>query len=118
MTADPPAHTAAAPPTAAEHGAPPGSAAAAGCARTARTTTHRPRGHDDDPDHDHDDPDLPDDPDLDDVPPDLAALDGSQVTLTEPDGTTTTATLVVAPGLWGHARRFRDGFYDDGPGAA
>ena len=72
--------------------------------------------------------DLPPDPDRDDVPPDLAALDGKQVTVTEtsgsrepevePDGTTTTATLVVAPGLWGHARRIREHFYDNGPGAA
>ena len=61
--------------------------------------------------------DLPDDPDLDDVPPDLAALDGQPVTLTDTDGTTSTAVVVVVPGLWGHARRLREGFYDD-PGAA
>ncbi len=62
---------------------------------------------------DHDDPDLPDDPDLDDVPPDLAALDGSQVTLTTADGAET-GTLVIDPALFAHARRLRAGFYDGG----
>jgi len=62
--------------------------------------------------------DLPPDPDLDDVPPDLAALDGQPVTLTDTDGTTTTSTVVIVPGLWGHARRVREGFYDRPDGAA
>lgn len=59
--------------------------------------------------------DLPPDPDLGDVPPELLEHDGQQVTATEADGTTTTSVLTVVPGLWGHARRLRDGFYDDNP---
>lgn len=47
------------------------------------------------------------DPDWDDVPPELAARDGTQVLIDGEPG-----TLVVAPGLHGHARRLRDGFYD------
>jgi len=54
----------------------------------------------DDPEHP-----MPRDPDHDDVPPELAALDGQQITIREPDGTVTTSVLVIAPGLWGHARR-------------
>ena len=53
--------------------------------------------------------DMPADPDLDDVP---AGLAGQSVQITEPDGTTTTATLVIVPGLFGHARRLREGFYN------
>lgn len=58
-----------------------------------------------------DDPEHPEplDPDWADVPPALAALDGKQVSMTEPDGTTVTGVLVIAPGLWGHARRLREG---------
>jgi hypothetical protein len=48
------------------------------------------------------------DPDLVDVPPELVALNGQQVSTVEPDGTTTTSTLLVVPGLWGHARRYRE----------
>ncbi len=62
----------------------------------------------DDPEHP-----MPRDPDLDDVPPDLAALDGKQITVTEPDGTTTTSTVLVVPELWGHARRYREGMGGD-----
>ncbi len=54
---------------------------------------------------------MPRDPDLDDVPPELVALDGQQVTIRDADGTTTTSVLVIAPGLWGHARRWREGFH-------
>ncbi len=62
--------------------------------------------------------DLPADPDLDDVPPELLELDGQLVTVTDADGSTTTSTMVIVPGLWAHARRFRDGFYDRPDGAA
>ncbi len=60
--------------------------------------------------------DLPPDPDLSDVPPELTALDGAEVTTTEPDGTTSTAGLLIVPELFGHARRLREGFYDDTTG--
>lgn len=48
------------------------------------------------------------DPDWEDVPPELAARDGQQVCINGEVG-----TLVIAPGLLGHARRLREGFYDD-----
>lgn len=66
---------------------------------------------------DHPTDDLPADPDLDDVPPELLELDGQQVTVTEVDGTVTTSVLTVVPGLWGHARRYLEGFYDNPDGA-
>ena len=50
----------------------------------------------------------PDDPDLDDAPALLVALDGT--TVVDPDGNP--AALVLVPGLWGHARRMREGFFD------
>jgi hypothetical protein len=59
------------------------------------------------------------DPDLDDIPVGLliAAATNPSVQLRDPatgqllgDG-----TLVLAPGLFGHARRLRDGFYDEPP---
>jgi len=56
--------------------------------------------------------DMPPDPDEDDVPAGLAALAGQPVQITEPDGTTTTAVLMIVPGLFGHARRIREGFFD------
>lgn len=48
------------------------------------------------------------DPDWSDVPPEVAKLDGTEVTMTGADGSTTASTLVIVPGLWGHARRYRD----------
>ena len=56
--------------------------------------------------------DMPPDPDHVDVPPGLADLAGQPVQVTEVDGTTTTSTVVIVPGLFGHARRLREGFYD------
>ncbi len=56
--------------------------------------------------------DMPPDPDLDDVPPSLLANEGQMVTIVNSDGTTETAVLVIAPGLFGHARRLREGFHD------
>jgi len=56
--------------------------------------------------------DMPQDPDDVDVPPGLANLVGQSVQITEVDGTTTTATVVIVPELFGHARRLREGFYD------
>ncbi len=55
---------------------------------------------------------MPDDPDLDDVPPELAAVaaDPHQ----EGSGLT---TVVIAPGLFGHARRLRVGWVDPDPEA-
>lgn len=61
---------------------------------------------------------LPPDPDLDDVPPELLELDGQEVDVLEPDGTVTRSAVVIAPGLWGHARRLREGFYDQPDSAA
>lgn len=50
------------------------------------------------------------DPDWADVPPELAQLDGKTVTTVSPDdGTEETAFLLVVPGLFGHARRLREG---------
>lgn len=66
-----------------------------------RPATDRPA---DDPDP----VDLTRDPDWDDVPPELAALEGQQVD--DGDGA---GTLVIVPGLFGHVRRLREGFYDD-----
>ncbi len=64
---------------------------------------------------DHDDDDLlPLDPDWDDVPPDLAALNNQVVTVIDADGVTTTEFLVIVPSLFAHARRIREGFYDQG----
>ncbi len=56
--------------------------------------------------------DMPPDPDEDDVPTGLADMVGQSLQVTEVDGTTTTATVVIVPGLFGHARRLREGFYD------
>lgn len=68
--------------------------------------------------HDHDDLDedasMPPDPDRHDVPADLLELDGRQVK--DSDGNV--SIVVVVPGLFGHARRFREGFHDDPDGAA
>jgi len=58
--------------------------------------------------------DLPDDPDLDDVPPELLAIAADPADTDNKAGMT---TVVIVPGLFGHARRLREGFYDD-PGAA
>jgi hypothetical protein len=57
--------------------------------------------------------DLPRDPDMDDVPEDLQLLAGlgPTVTLTTEDGVGP-ATLVIVPGLFGHARRLQDGELD------
>jgi hypothetical protein len=57
--------------------------------------------------------DLPRDPDWDDVPSDLQLLHGlgPTVTLTSEDGVGP-ATLVIVPGLFGHARRLREGDLD------
>lgn len=52
------------------------------------------------------------------APPELAALDGQSVTIIGADGSITVATMVIAPGLWGHARRYREGFFDGPDGAA
>ncbi len=57
---------------------------------------------------DLEDASMPPDPDRHDVPADLLALDGQQVT--DEDGNI--ATMLVVPELFGHARRFREGFYD------
>jgi len=54
------------------------------------------------------DTDLPLDPDFDDVPPELLAIAADP----EQDGSGMT-TVVIVPGLFGHARRLRDGFYGD-----
>jgi hypothetical protein len=52
---------------------------------------------------------LPRDPDWDDVPEDLAILAGlgEPVTVIEPDGVSRD-TLVIVPGLFGHARRLTE----------
>jgi hypothetical protein len=56
---------------------------------------------------DHDD--LPRDPDLDHVPDELQLIAGlGPATVIDADGVGS-ATLVIVPGLFGHARRLRDG---------
>ncbi len=51
---------------------------------------------------------LPRDPDYDDVPPELQLLAGlGPVTVLTEDGVSQD-TLVVVPGLFGHARRLRE----------
>jgi hypothetical protein len=44
------------------------------------------------------------DPDMDDVPETLQRLDGERVTVLDEDGVSQD-TLVIVPGLFGHARR-------------
>ena len=57
-------------------------------------------------------PDLPPDPDLDDVPPELLAIAENPV---DPEGSASMVAVVIVPGLFGHARRLREGFYDGDP---
>ena len=58
-----------------------------------------------------DDEQLPRDPDWDDVPDDLQLLGGlnhGRVTVLDEDGVSSDS-LVIAPGLFGHARRLEEG---------
>lgn len=68
---------------------------------------HQP---DETPPDETDDLEMPPDPDWQDVPPELAALDGQQVCINGE----VVGTLVIPPGLFGHARRVQEGFYDQG----
>jgi hypothetical protein len=55
---------------------------------------------------------LPRDPDWDDVPDDLQLIAGlGRATVIDADGVSRD-TLVIVPGLFGHARRVRDGELD------
>ncbi len=56
--------------------------------------------------------DMPLDPDLDDVPPELVAVAADP----EQEGSGMT-TVVLVPGLFGHARRMRAGWVDPDPEA-
>jgi hypothetical protein len=58
----------------------------------------------------NDEDDLPRDPDLDDVPVELQQLaEADGVTVLSEDGVSTGDTLVIVPGLFGHARRLDEG---------
>ncbi len=61
-----------------------------------------------DPD-DFEDASLPPDPDLDDVAPELLAIATDPA---DPDGTARMVAVVIAPEFFGHARRLREGFFD------
>ena len=49
------------------------------------------------------------DPDRADVRPELLAHERERVVLRAPDGQALDGTLVVVPGVWGHARRIASG---------
>ncbi len=64
------------------------------------------------PPHDQDDladASLPRDPDFDDVPAELLAIATDPA---DPDGTARMVAVVIAPEFFGHARRLREGFFD------